>query len=81
MEQVVSMLLVVHSTGRGRVIRGTYTRLMQSHPTPICAIPSKPAVQLNAPSSLQQPIATLDGWTVRMLAKPAVLDVVPRSTK
>lgn len=53
----------------------------QTHCTPSCTIPSTPATHSNVSNSLQQPAS----WTllgrVRILANPAVAEVVPRRTK
>lgn len=65
----------------GEVGEAAYIRLKQTHWAPSWKTPSNPAVHSKAPRSLQQPMATRDGGTVRMLAKPAVAEVVPSSTK
>lgn len=67
----------------GRWLRScvTYMRAKQSHWTPSCATPSSPAAHSKVSSSLQQPMALREGPTVKMLANPAVAEVVPRRTK
>lgn len=56
-------------------------KVKQNHWVPSWATPNRPAAHSKLSSSLQQPIAVREGGTVRMLANPAVADVVPRSTK
>ena len=51
------------------------------HWTPSCAMPSRPAMQWNVSSSLQQATSWRDCGRRSMLAKPEVADVVPSRTK
>lgn len=59
----------------------THMAVKHNHCVPSWATPSRPAAHSNVSSSLQQPMALRDGATVRMLAKPAVAEVVPSRTK
>lgn len=59
----------------------THMAVKHNHCVPSWATPSRPAAHSNVSSSLQQPMALRDGATVRILAKPAVAEVVPSRTK
>lgn len=63
-----------------RQLGKSYISAKEIHCTPSWAIPRSPAMHSNVPSSLQHWISRRDGGTVKMLAKPAVAEVVPRRT-
>lgn len=53
----------------------------QTHCTPSCTMPSTPAMHSNVSNSLQQPASWMLSGKVRILANPAVAEVVPSRTK
>lgn len=56
-------------------------KVKQIHWIPSCAMPSRPAMQWNVSSSLQQATSWRDLGRRRMFAKADVAEVVPRRTK
>lgn len=55
--------------------------LKQNHCAPTCAMPNNPAKHSKELTVLQQATSARDAGRVRMFAKPAVADVVPRRIK